>query len=740
MVPRSLLFLVCFFGAINLAHSQSVEDSLKVALKNAPDSGKVPILINLAKVSQDNNQSLIYAKQALSYAKLDSEKSSAANQIAWTFKNLFQFDSAKVYVKKALGYAEKGNDLLITSDAYSTYGSVFYNIGSYDSALFYNKKALEYRIEAGDKQAQAASMNNISTTLQRLSRYGESMEYINQSISIYLASNDKRSAADSYLNKGNLLNSLGAMDSAYVSFQNALKEYESLGLKSMMPYALINMATVAVHLDRLEEAQKGFVKSRDILLEGEKNPQLLGFSYNGIGGVYQTKDMYDSALLMFLEGEKYALLAQNEYLISMVYNNLGDTYAHKKEYKTAITYLDKAYELKTKIGDQAGLASVSITLASTYANLRDYKKADKFYLEGIKLAEQVDDKVTKRKAYNEMYLFQKEIGNFSHSLDYLEKFMALDDSLINDRNLDKIAELNTQYETEKKEQQIALQDAQLGEQELMLERNRLLMIGLILIAVLFLSVIFLIKNRAKKNEQLILQEGQLKLRDAELNAVINSQEKERSRFARDLHDGFGQLISVLKLNLSGLNDTDAQYPEKRMEVFKNGESVINDMYAELRSICFDLMPQTLVKKGVTIALKEFGDRITQSKKVVCEVIVFSNKERLPEVVEISLFRICQEWVNNVMKYAEASHITIQLTRDEEELTLTVEDNGKGFEADLFYSGKGNGWKNIQTRLNLIKGEFDLDTQPNRGGTMMTVNLLEVEMKEVSANAERSITV
>ncbi|WP_323756782.1 sensor histidine kinase [Roseivirga sp.] len=713
---------------------------MKLALKKAPVSEKTVILINLAKVSQDINQSLVYSKQALSYAKSDSEKSSATNQIAWTFKNLFQFDSAKLYAQKSLKYAQLGNDPLVISDVYSTYGSIFNNGGGFDSALYYNKKSLEYRIEAGDKQAQAASMNNIATVLQRLSRYDEAMIYINKSIAIYLTSNDNRSAADSYLNKGNLLNSLGAMDSAYVSFQNALKEYEALDLKSMMPYALINMATVAVQLDRLEDAKKGFVRSKDILIEGDKNPQLLGFSYNGIGGVYQAKDLYDSALLMFMEGEKYALLAQNEYLISMVYNNLGDTYAHKQEYKTAITYLDKAHELKTKIGDQAGLASVSITLASTYGDLGEYKKADKYYLEGIKLAEQVDDKVTKRKAYQEMYLFQKELNNFANSLSYLEKFMVLDDSLINNRNLDKIAELNTQYETEKKEQQIALQEAQLGEQELKLERNRLLMIGLVLIAILFLAIIFLVRNRAKKNEQLILQQAQLKLRETELNAVINSQEKERGRFARDLHDGFGQLISVLKLNLSSLTDKDAQYPEKRLEVFKNGESVINDMYAELRSICFDLMPQTLVKKGVTIALKEFGDRITQSKKVVCEVMVFSNKERLPEIVEISLFRICQEWVNNVMKYAEASHITIQLTRDETELTLTVEDDGKGFDAEFFYSGKGNGWKNIQTRLNLIKGEFDLDTQPNRVGTMMTVNLLEVEMKEVSARAERSITV
>ena len=92
-----------------------------------------------------------------------------------------------------------------------------------------------------------------------------------------------------------------------------------------------------------------------------------------------------------------------------------------------------------------------------------------------------------------------------------------------------------------------------------------------------------------------------------------------------------------------------------------------------------------------------------------------------------------------MKYAEATHITIQLTRDEAELTLTVEDDGKGFDAELFYSGKGNGWKNIQTRLNLIKGEFDLDTTQGRRGTMMTVNLPDASIKQIPTSTESEIT-
>ena len=96
---------------------------------------------------------------------------------------------------------------------------------------------------------------------------------------------------------------------------------------------------------------------------------------------------------------------------------------------------------------------------------------------------------------------------------------------------------------------------------------------------------------------LIEKQTEIKAREAEINAVVNSQEKERNRLAKDLYDGFVQLISVLESNLSQLNEYSSKDLEKRRGVFKNGESVINDMYRELRNICFDLMPQTLIKKG-----------------------------------------------------------------------------------------------------------------------------------------------
>ena len=96
-------------------------------------------------------------------------------------------------------------------------------------------------------------------------------------------------------------------------------------------------------------------------------------------------------------------------------------------------------------------------------------------------------------------------------------------------------------------------------------------------------------------------------------------------------------------------------------------------------------------------------------------------ERLSEIQEISFYRISQEWINNILKYSDAEKVTLQITRDEGEITLLIEDNGSGFDKNLLTQGKGNGWKNLNTRTNLIKGELELETHPDNKGNTLIVN-------------------
>jgi signal transduction histidine kinase len=275
----------------------------------------------------------------------------------------------------------------------------------------------------------------------------------------------------------------------------------------------------------------------------------------------------------------------------------------------------------------------------------------------------------------------------------------------------QIAELQTQYETEKKEKEISIQNLQLSEHELTLERNQALIIGLIVLLILLSIVFILQRSRTQLKEQKAREQQQRKHQEELTQSVIDLQERERARFAQDLHDGFGQMVTTLKFQLESPNAEP-----------QNTSALLSQMHDEIRNVSFALWPQVLVRDGLVQAIQELADRLNKSGKVLIEIKTLGLTGRLNSNTEITLYRICQEWLTNILKHSGSTKITIQLVAHPDELVFTIEDNGHGFDPLQLEKGKGNGWKNIQSRANLLKAELDLDTQVNRMGTIFTVAL------------------
>lgn len=251
----------------------------------------------------------------------------------------------------------------------------------------------------------------------------------------------------------------------------------------------------------------------------------------------------------------------------------------------------------------------------------------------------------------------------------------------------------------------------------------------------FMTDVTLSVYRERESLNIKVQENQ----ELIMKAIVTGQEEERNRFAQDLHDGFGQMISTLMLNIKGLQSNQAAKPEERESIFDSSSHILKEMYVELKNICFNLMPQTLIAAGVGEALKEFASRINKSGKVHASVDLFGMEKRLSDIQEISLYRIAQEWVNNILKYSNATKISIQITRDEEEITLMIEDNGAGFDVSLLAQGKGNGWKNIHSRAKLIRGEIDVDSTPEIMGSALILNApvnIENQVKKIISLGNR----
>ncbi len=405
-----------------------------------------------------------------------------------------------------------------------------------------------------------------------------------------------------------------------------------------------------------------------------------------------------------------------------IYNNKGNTLMKQGNYDRAYKNLKKSYDLqKNERGDYYyyDLATVINNLGTIQSHFQNWDSAQ-YYLD---LAEVFADSSNSFEKKKDNYFAQFQLaetkGNFKKALDYQSSYFAIRDSIFQKDRASIIARMEAEFETVKKEQQISVQNAQLEEQKAIIERNRIAQITAVFSLVLLLVIGWLWRNRLKKKQQLALQEERLLAREAEINATISSQEKERARYARDLHDGFGQMISILNMNLGNLK-SDAKR-EEREKVYEESEKVINEMYDELKGICFDLMPQTLVKNGLQSGLEEFAERINTAGKIFIETNFFGLEPRLAELQEISLYRISQEWINNILKYSNADKITLQITKDEEEITLLIEDNGAGFDRSLLTDSQGNGWKNLNTRTNLINGQLELETEVGKNGNTLIVN-------------------
>lgn len=239
----------------------------------------------------------------------------------------------------------------------------------------------------------------------------------------------------------------------------------------------------------------------------------------------------------------------------------------------------------------------------------------------------------------------------------------------------------------------------------------------ILIELLFFALGLGHKNKMDEIEKVEAKEA---LKHAEerqhikhLRVLSEVQEQERSRFARDLHDGLGGMLWGIKLSLSNIKGnmvlTGDQVP-----VFERSLDMLDNSITELRRVAHNLMPEALVKFGLSAALKDFCDFINDSKVISVTYQKVGDEKRLDISVEVVLYRIINELVNNALRHSSASELLIQLNYDDSFLMLTVEDNGTGFDKEILNNTTGSGWPNIKSRIEYLKGSLDVETGLGNG--------------------------
>jgi len=199
-----------------------------------------------------------------------------------------------------------------------------------------------------------------------------------------------------------------------------------------------------------------------------------------------------------------------------------------------------------------------------------------------------------------------------------------------------------------------------------------------------------------------------------LSWVIDGQEIERERLARELHDGLGQMLVAIKLKLESTVDHE---DEKTKAIISDLRNMFDKTIDEIRRISNDLMPSGLQEFGIVNALRKLGNVISENKSIKVEVEAQNIPDQLDPKTLMYIYRITQEAITNSVKHAQASQIWIKLTQDEHFISLLVGDNGKGFKFDKTHKFVGNGIYNMRERANMMNGTIEIKSEPGKGTTV-----------------------
>lgn len=356
-----------------------------------------------------------------------------------------------------------------------------------------------------------------------------------------------------------------------------------------------------------------------------------------------------------------------------------------------------------------------------FLQMKNYAAARQYADSSLALASQNENREQRVKIYKIL----SNIAYGNQDLISAKEFDSKADQLNDSINNDNLSEITTryekEYETSKKESQIKLQQAQLKQKSIL---NYFLIAGAA--ALLIISLLTYRNHRHKqKLQQAKIDELETEKQLTATEAVLKGEEQERTRLAKDLHDGLGGMLSGIKFSLSNMKENLIMTPDNA-QAFERSIDMLDSSIQEMRRVAHNMMPEMLVRYGLKIALEEFCNEINRSGAIHTNYqFIGTHTTAIDQTVAVTVYRIVQELVNNAIKHAHAQNVLVQLHASEQEklLTITIEDDGKGFDKNLLTVSKGMGWNNIQNRVDFLKGKIDVNSEPGKGTSV----LIEINM-------------
>lgn len=603
----------------------------------------------------DSNRAMSMMRLAIDYEAVDTAKAYQA------YRNAIKFSGEKKL------YYQLGR-------TYQNQSVLFSTAGNYEQALASLDKAIASYQQSNHPNAklwEANAYNDKANALKAVNEFQEAIKYYLKSISIA-----------EELKAGNLVNKYINLSTVFGDIGEELKQTE---------YAKKAVAS----------AKNGGTK-QDLFLAYF----ILANAYNVQNDGNSAKNALDSSRMFFDETEN----EDNSDILFSYYLVSAQVFKILNQLDSSFYFFNKSYEVSKKYNYAYGKAEAQLQMGAVAILQKKYKDAEKYLLSGIEEAKAINYYGMLDEGYKYLSDVYAVTDRYKEAYEYFQKYKEVNDSVVNMDSRKYGKELEKKYESAKKDKQIILQQSQLQERRIL----NYVLIG----SAAILLIISLLSYRNYRQKQKI-QEQRINELETEkqltaTEAVLKGEEQERTRLAKDLHDGLGGMMSGIKYSLQTMKKNLVMTPENQ-QAFERSMDMLDSSINEMRRVAHNMMPEALVKFGLDTALKDFCNDINGTGSLQVTYQSFGiDTVAIEQTAAITIYRIVQELINNTIKHASAKSAIVQVTKTNETIAITVEDDGKGFDTAILQKTKGIGWNNIQSRIEYLKGKIDVQSESGKG--------------------------
>lgn len=516
----------------------------------------------------------------------------------------------------------------------------------------------------------------------------------------------QRSDIDAYNLLANSYYFKGELNTAITNYLKVATLLENGGNPLHLGYLYSNIATLLGETGNINK-QINYLQKSHNLLKNNNDERFIATVASNLGlAYYHIKDTV-KADTWSKEALKLSELAND--LVAKTQSSLTLSLI-QKDLDKSLQYAEQSVAYANDLGDKTHMANAYYRYADILDQLGQGEKAAQYAEEAVNLAQEIGDNLTLTKASATAGKIYFNLGQKEKAADFYYTFSILKDSISSAENAREINDINTKYETEKKEKQIA-------EQELKIQKQQSNLLYAILGGALLVSILGGIFIYNREAHRLKLKQLQQEKENAILNSFILGEERERKRISHELHDGVAAMIGAAKMSIESMPHLPQ---EKHSELLSKVKGILETTHADVRHIAHNLLPTVLEREGLVKATSHFAFEINETKLVNISVVDNnSHAHELSSQLQLMLFRIIQELVNNIVKHSQSQKAEITFSSSKNGLEIDISDDGIGYEHTM---GSGNqGLYSITQRLKSIGGNFKI-TKGTTGGTQAKVEI------------------